>query len=281
MPHEHDHHDGSLSSDLAHVMSRRAMLLLAGSSGLLAACDGGLAMGQAEANVIAAEAVGGTCIRLPAETSGPFPADGTNRKSLSTVNVLDKSGIIRADIRPSFDGLSDVAEGVPLTLELHLADVSRACAPLAGHVIYIWQCDAGGSYSIYERTDSNNLRGAAVTDAAGVARFTSIVPGCYPGRWPHIHFEVFADTAKASRGDQSLLTSQFALPKAACATVYAGHPAYAKSPAHLAGLSLATDGIFANNTAEQLAAQTLVMTGDSSKGYAAVARVGITGSTAA
>ena len=37
---------------------------------------------------------------------------------------------------------------------------------------------------------SHGLLGVQVTDANGRVTFTLIVPGCYPGRWPHIHFEV-------------------------------------------------------------------------------------------
>ena len=28
------------------------------------------------------------------------------------------------------------------------------------------------------------------TDSNGEVHFTSIFPGCYDGRWPHLHFEV-------------------------------------------------------------------------------------------
>ena len=117
---------------------------------LLAACDAFGPPGDAEANTTATAADGSICIKDPAETAGPFPADGTNTKAGSTVNVLDKAGVIREDIRGSFDGLTTVAEGVKLDIVITLVDVAKACAPLAGHVIYIWHCDAGGKYSLYE-----------------------------------------------------------------------------------------------------------------------------------
>ena len=275
MTNEHDHTDGNFKSDLHHILTRRKILSLASVAAILAACDGIAFMGSAEANVTATAADGTTCIKLPAETNGPFPADGSNSSAGANVNVLTKSGIIREDIRPSFDGLTIVADGVPTTLELTIVDVSNACTPLANHVIYIWQCDAAGSYSIYERADSNDLRGAAITDEKGIARFTTVFPGCYSGRWPHIHFEIFASPDKAASGSASLLTSQFAMPKATCDAVYAAHPAYAKSPANLASLSIATDGIFADNTPEQIAAQTLVLTGDAATGLKATARIAI------
>jgi protocatechuate 3,4-dioxygenase beta subunit len=183
--------------------------------------------------------------------------------------------VIRPDMRASFGDYSDVADGVPLMLEVRLVNVKNACAPLAGHLIYFWQCDAAGQYSLYERTDSNRLRGAAVTDSSGLARMTTIVPGCYQGRWPHIHFEVFATAVTAGSGAESLLTSQFALAKADCDALYAAHPAYAASPSNLAALSLESDGVFGDNTVEQLAAQTLKLTGGAAQGYAGQGTIGI------
>ncbi len=71
---------------------------------------------------------------------------------------------------------------------------------------------SAGSYSIYRAADRNYLRGIALSDDEGRVRFTTIFPGCYPGRWPHQHFEVFASPEAAVSGKAALLTSQFALP---------------------------------------------------------------------
>jgi protocatechuate 3,4-dioxygenase beta subunit len=272
MEHDDGHIDGGFNADMSRMLSRRKLILLGAAGVALTGCDW---FEQAEANVTGKATDGTMCIKLPAETNGPFPADGTNAKAGATVNVLDKVGIIRADMRPSFDGVSDIAEGVQLDLEIRIVDVTNACAPRAGLLVYLWQCDAAGTYSLYERTASNNLRGAAITDAQGIARMTSIFPGCYNGRWPHIHFEVFASPEMAATGKQSLLVSQFAFEKSVCESVYAGHSAYAASPAALARLSLDSDMIFANNTKEQLAAQMLRLTGDVASGFIAKAVVGL------
>ena len=52
------------------------------------------------------------------ETSGPFPADGTNSKSGQTVNALTASGVVRSDIRSCFGDLTGTADGVQLDLEI-------------------------------------------------------------------------------------------------------------------------------------------------------------------
>ena len=59
----------------------------------------------------------------------------------------------------------------------------------------MWHCDRLGRYSLYGAgvTNQNYLRGTQEADASGNVTFTSIFPGCYSGRWPHIHFEVYSE----------------------------------------------------------------------------------------
>ena len=121
---------------------------------------------------------GGSCsARIPEETQGPFPADGSNGPS-----VLSLGGVVRSDIRSSFAGLNGTAAGVPLTIELTIVSVST-CSPLAGRAVYIWHCDRAGGYSLYSQgvTNQNYLRGVQEADASGRVSFTSIFPGCYAG----------------------------------------------------------------------------------------------------
>ena len=273
-----DDHDRGLAFDLRTLTERRRVLGLmglAGAGALLAGCNFGGPPANAEANKTATAADGAVCMKDPGETSGPFPGDGTNSKSGQTVNVLTESGVVREDIRTSFAGMTPTAEGTQFDLVISLVDVSKACAPLAGHAVYIWHCDKDGKYSIYDTEDRNYLRGVGVTDDKGQVKFTTVFPGCYDGRWPHIHFEVFASAEKAVSGDASLLISQFALPGDIAKTFYASNPAYSASVSNLAGISIAKDNVFADNTPEQIAAQTPKITGDAESGFKGAVTVGV------
>jgi len=266
---DHDHPEG-LRADLPGLIGRRAMLagVVLGGGAALAFLGG---RGGAQAGTAAD---GSVCVAQPSEMPGPFPADGTNTRAGQVVNILTERGVIREDIRDSIGGLTPVAAGVPMRLDLRLVDVGRGCAPLAGQAVYVWQCDAAGVYSIYGAADRNYLRGVALSDAEGRVRMVTVVPGCYPGRWPHLHFEVFASAEAAVNGEAALLTGQFALPEAACRVAYGADGAYAASRVALEGVSLARDGIFRNGTAEERAAQLLRVTGDAS-GFVAQAEVGL------
>lgn len=311
--HNHQHplepsHGGRLADDLpllaAQVLKRRrALAWLSSSAGiaLLGGCGGGggsdassgIAGLAASATNAAATPTTSTaspsttttttstasssdaCVADPSETAGPYPADGTNVASGSTSDVLTASGIVRSDIRPSFLGTSTIAQGVVTTLKLTLVNTNASCALLSGYAVYLWHCDASGNYSLYSAPAESYLRGVQVSDALGQVTFTTIFPACYSGRWPHIHFEIFGSLAAATTGKNAILTSQLALPAAACSTVYAGDSAYSRSVANLAAVSLATDNVFGDNTAAQIAAMTPVFTGSVSSGYAATATIGI------
>ena len=135
------------------------------------------------------------------------------------------------------------AEGVPLTINLTILDVADGGTPLAGAAVYIWHCDRDAQYSLYTITDQNYLRGVQPADADGAVTFTSIFPGCYDGRWPHVHFEVYPSLEAATDAANRLATSQIALPEATCNEVYAT-PEYAASVAAFARISLTTDMVF-------------------------------------
>jgi protocatechuate 3,4-dioxygenase beta subunit len=97
-------------------------------------------------------------------------------------------------------------------------------------------------------TDENYLRGIVKTDSDGLAWFKTIYPACYSGRWPHIHFEVYASVAKAVANGPIVKTSQIALPAAACRKVYASS-SYPNSARNLSQVSLSTDMVFSDDKA--------------------------------
>jgi protocatechuate 3,4-dioxygenase beta subunit len=190
----------------------------------------------------------GNCTKVPEETAGPFPGEGSNGP-----NVLNQTGVVRSDIRSSFAGLTGTADGIPLTIALTIVS-SSTCSPLANRAVYMWHCDKLGRYSLYSSgaTNQNYLRGVQETDANGKVTFTSIFPACYSGRWPHIHFEVYPSLAAATNVANKIATSQIALPKASCDLVYATS-GYEASVTNLSQVSLATDNVFSDGSSLELA----------------------------
>lgn len=221
-----------------------------------------------------ATATADSCVSYASETNGPYPADGTNTSRGTTSNVLTISGIERQDIRSSFIGSTTAVQGVPTALEITLVDVNNGCAPLAGYAIYLWHCNATGQYSLYDVPAESWLRGLQVTDASGKVSFTTIWPGCYPGRFPHIHFEVFSSLANATGGRYAKLISQFAMPDEANRAVYALSN-YGSSASNYGQVSIASDNVFGDNASTQMQAMTLSASGSTSAGYTATATVGI------
>ncbi len=239
---------------------------------------GGIALGLGGAVLAAcgsragAQADGQACAATPTEIKGPFPADGSNGRP-RPINVLATDEVVRRDIRPSFAGMTGRAEGVPLELELEIASAGAACAPLGGRAVYLWQNDAAGAYSLYDLPGENYLRGLQAADEAGRLRFTAIVPGCYGGRYPHCHFEVFESAEAALAGARPLLVSQLAFPEAECRAIYRDDARYGDSLRNLERLPLSRDFVFADTGG---AGQVVTMTGDPQTGYRGAARIVLT-----
>lgn len=260
---DEDLEDQGLGFDVGTLLNRRRVLGAAGLGLLgfgLAACASPSG-GASASSGSSATATGGTSTgEIPDETAGPYPGDGSNGP-----DVLEESGIIRSDLRSSFGEASGTAAGIPMTLELTVLDLANSGAAFKDVAVYVWQCDRSGLYSLYSEgvTDQNYLRGVQIANADGVVKYTSIFPACYSGRWPHIHFEVYPDKASITDSTKAIATSQVALPKNACDTVYATE-GYSASIKNLAGVTLATDNVFGDDGgASQLAA----VSGDTSKGY--------------
>lgn len=255
-----DHHHGDgLHEDLVRLASRRDALRIFGAGGaaaILSSLSAAPAFAKRPTGVV------------PSETAGPYPGDGSNGP-----DVLDDSGIVRHDIRRSFGSRRTLARGVPLRVNLTVTEAAKEYAPLAGAAVYAWHCDRQGRYSMYSPgvEAENYLRGIARTNADGTAWFRTIFPGCYPGRWPHIHFEVYASVARAVASGPIVKTSQIALPRAACRKVYATS-GYAGSAQSLSQISLASDMVFGDDRAIR---QLATVTGNVKDGFVANLTVGV------
>lgn len=284
----HANHDRGLEFDLSTLMSRRSLGMFFGAGGAavaLAACTPGgststastpastateSATPAATATASASPSATPTLTRaiaecgaeIPQETAGPYPGDGSNGP-----NVLEASGVVRRDITSSFGTGSATAEGVPLTFTLTLLDNANGCVPLAGAAVYAWHCDRDGKYSMYDSglADENYLRGVQEADSNGQVTFSSIFPGAYSGRWPHIHFEVFESMSNATAAGQVLAVSQIALTQAACDDVYAT-AGYEASVRNMTRTTLKSDNVFGDDGGVY---QLATMTGSAAAGYTA------------
>ena len=278
LEHDHDDHREGLAYDLPCLVGRRRALGLLGGAGLvaaLAACGTDDTTGtSAGAKASSGGSTGnvssssGADYEIPEETNGPYPADGSNG-----VNILTDSGVVRKDITSSFGDATGTVDGIPLTVQLTVVDVSSAKdagAAVAGAAIYVWHCSREGNYSLYGQgvEDENWLRGVQETDSKGQVEFTTIFPGCYSGRWPHIHFEVYPSLTDATKAQKRQRTSQLAFPAGVCNAVYATD-GYESSVKNFAGMSLDTDNVFSDGHSLQSA----TLTGSVTKGYTATLRV--------
>ncbi|SHG64903.1 intradiol ring-cleavage dioxygenase [Massilia sp. CF038] len=271
--HDHTH---CLAQDIATMLdmraSRRQSLrwLFAGAAAApLAGCGAGVSDLAGDSGASAGST---TCVVIPEETAGPYPGDGTNSSVNGVANALILAGIVRSDIRSSIAGATGVAAGVPLTIRLQLVNVKASCASLAGATVYLWHCDRDGNYSMYSSAVSaeNYLRGVQEADSTGLVTFSTIFPGCYAGRMPHVHFEIYPDLTKASLASNRVRTSQFGFPTATLSEAYSA-TGYATSVRNLASMSYATDNVFSDGTALQIAN----MSGSAALGYTATLTVGV------
>jgi protocatechuate 3,4-dioxygenase beta subunit len=254
---------------IGRVLSRREVLVLFGATGaaaFVAACmptgsssPGTATSTRASATPAAPSASGVSaipfCIVRPELTEGPYFVD----------EMLQRSDI-RSD--PS-DG--SLREGLPLGLTFAVSRISgSACEPFEGALVDVWHCDALGVYSDvqdpgFDTSGQKWLRGYQVTDANGVAAFTTIYPGWYQGRTVHIHFKIRTDAAAESGLE---FTSQLFFDDAVSDQVFASEPYLQKGQRTLRNDG---DNIF-NQSGGEL---TLQLSGDQQNGYATTFEIGI------
>jgi protocatechuate 3,4-dioxygenase beta subunit len=285
-----DHgHGFTLQQDL-HAIERRLhdrrrmleWMLSGATAAVIAACGGGSG-GSSSSSTSTSTSSGSSssssssCLAFPAETNGPYPSDGTNSVNGVVSDILTASGIVRSDIRSSFGSSTTEAAGVPLTLTITLEDTNTSCALLTGYAMYIWHCNRDGEYSLYatDLQNENYLRGVQVTDGNGQVTFQTIFPACYSGRYPHIHVEVYKSAALATGQANAILTTQLALPRDICSTVYSGATGYSASVTNLAAVTTASDGVFDTSTTAELSAQTPALAGSVAGGYTGAVTIGV------
>ncbi|HRI22308.1 MAG TPA: hypothetical protein PLA68_15205, partial [Panacibacter sp.] len=112
----------------------------------------------------------------------------------------------------------------------------------------------GGSMKEADHTKEHFLRGRQITNADGIASFTSIFPGWYPGRAPHIHVHVYSKKGK------SLLITQIAFPEETAHEVYT-QGVYKEHG--LPDTTNADDNVFNDSIANELG----TVTGNNNDGY--------------
>jgi protocatechuate 3,4-dioxygenase beta subunit len=186
----------------------------------------------------------GDCTVTSAETAGPFP-------------TKVPANFVRKDIRED-------RTGVQMAMNITIKNKNTGCGPLAGAIVDVWHCDKDGYYSEYggsglQSVNLSNvdfLRGRQITDANGLAAYTTIFPGWYSGRAPHIHVHVYNAAGK------SLLVTQIAFPFAIANTLYTTGQAYGYTKGAQNTLN-ERDNVFSDGFATELA----TVSGSPSTGY--------------
>jgi protocatechuate 3,4-dioxygenase beta subunit len=227
-----------------------------GLGGVLAACGGGSTGGGGDSSPSRSATATATATATAASSPADASADVVALLDEARTCTMAREGTqgpywfdvdsIRRDIRED-------RPGTPLHLAVRVQDLARCstggeAAPVADSVVEIWHCDAGGVYSGFESAstrgggggpggggetsdgsyskgdveaspadDGTYLRGAQVTDARGIARFTTVYPGWYRGRTVHIHLKVHIDK-------KTVLTTQLYFDEDVNDTVLATSP---------------------------------------------------------
>lgn len=194
---------------VGRLLTRREMLVLLGtvSAAALVRCAPGQSGSNAAKTVTATSAPATTA---PTATTAAATASATAAATAAAASVVIPACVVRPELTegPYFvdgqlnrtDIRSDpatgvVSDGIPLALTFRVTEITDACVPLAGAMVDVWHCDVNGVYSGvqdpgFSTAGQQFLRGYQVTGENGIAQFTTIYPGWYPGRTVHVHFKI-------------------------------------------------------------------------------------------
>jgi protocatechuate 3,4-dioxygenase beta subunit len=225
-----------------------SLLGIAAVGPVISACSNAASIDPADTGVTtpgSTTVTSGDCTVSPSETEGPFP-------------TRVPANFVRQDIR-------DGRTGVPMTMNISIRNATASCAALAGALVDVWHCDKDGYYSEYGGSGMQSvnlqnvdfLRGRQTTNADGLVSFTTIFPGWYSGRAPHIHVHVYNATGK------SLLVTQIAFPYDVANTVYTTGQTYGYTKGKQDTLN-ERDNVFSDGFTAELA----TVTGTLAAGYA-------------
>ena len=166
------------------------------------------------------------CVLVPSETAGPFPLD-----------LNENDFFFRQDI-------TEDRPGIRLRQRVRILG-DQNCEPMANVRVNVWHCDRDGGYSGYGTEEGlTYCRGYQFTDDNGECEFVTIVPGWYPGRVTHMHFQVYVSSAYSA-------VSQWTWPHDETVAAVAAHPElYPEGPDPL---SPGQDGVFADGFDLQMA----------------------------
>jgi protocatechuate 3,4-dioxygenase beta subunit len=239
-------------------LSRRRVLGLAATSAIGVVVSQSLGACGTEAAASPSDTTDTTnpsCVVTAALTEGPFFVD--ERLNRSDIRADPVSGA--------------VSQGVPLAMRFNVSRVaSGSCTPLTGAFLDVWHCDAAGVYSDVAGSGAGRrfLRGYQLTDASGVASFTTIYPGWYSGRAVHVHFKLRLFTGSTASYE---FTSQFFFDEALTDVVHALSPYSSRGRRNTLN---SNDGIYNGLSTSEKAALTLQTTAASS-GYSGIINLGV------
>lgn len=179
--------------------------------GLLALCAALFVACSAPAQPAASPTVAATSAATAAPTSAATAAPTTGASAISapdcrapaTPTVAQTDGpYYKANPPERTSFVSASTQGTKIIVTGYV--LSRSCRPLANARVDFWQADGQGSYD----NTGFAFRGYQFTNAQGIYRLETVVPGEYPGRTPHIH-------VKVTPSGGSTFTSQLYFPNAA------------------------------------------------------------------